>query len=143
MDLVREEEGKAKVVEMERIHFSHIEAANQLRNALANAFAKNWEGLVMKCIDDPYINFERFVRGEHRSHFTKMKKRYFEEVWDAFDLVIVGSGYSDEEATALKMEYNLDAKPVRSRFYLACLTDANLERPCFRVTNVVNSYMGK
>jgi len=76
--------GRADVGSREKIDFSSRRAPTLLRQAFTRAIIQQWEGLVFKGCDQPFVSFDRTNR------YIKMKKDYIRGLGDTADLAIVG-----------------------------------------------------
>lgn len=102
MDLVTVIPGRADFTQYQQIDFSRSEAPHALIEALANGFARRWEGHVLKPVDEPYVNLQYQSSGEYRSCWIKLKKDYIPGLGDTAELAVVGARYDVTEAARLK-----------------------------------------
>ncbi|MCJ1382849.1 hypothetical protein MMC17_005962 [Xylographa soralifera] len=96
--LITEMPGRAALVQCEEINFSSYKVAERLTEALANAFARRWEGCVLKPSNEPYVNFLPQTQGDHRCCWIKLKKDYIPGLGDTAEFAVVGAGYDASEA---------------------------------------------
>ena len=92
-------------------HFRRPDAAIRLAHRLATAITQNWEGLVLKACQDPYVSTQGGVQRN-----VKLKKDYIPGLGDSADLVVVGGRRDASAVYALGIE-NLSW----TTFYLACV----------------------
>ena len=127
-ELIRPFPGHAELGEREKMDFRRPDAAVHLAHRMANAITQNWEGLVLKACQDPYLS----AHGGIQQH-VKLKKDYIPGLGDSADLVVVG-GRRDASAVCTLGLGNLSW----TTFYLACVENkgAFLNRnakPIFRI----------
>lgn len=108
--------GKAGITWQKHVQFSKPDGPKRLKEALAHAFVRRWEGLVLKPSDEPYFDLERPVKGRHPSRWIKLKKDCIEGLGDSADFAVVAAGYDVREASRLP---DLDLK--WTHFYIGCL----------------------
>lgn len=114
--LVKRIKGRARLTTQKEIRFSSLEGPMQLRHTLALAFARRWEGIVLKPLNDPYFRCSSKVSHEFGSCWIKMKKDYIPGLGDAADFAVIGAGYCVKEAAANRIP-NLKW----THFYIGCL----------------------
>jgi DNA ligase-4 len=136
--LVKCIKGTAKLTTRKEIRFASREGPRQLQNLLACAFARQWEGVVLKPMNDPYFRASEKSSHEFASCWIKMKKDYIPGLGDTADFAIVGAGYSAKEA-AVKPIPNLRW----THFYVGCLRNKSEvvgfgAKPRFTVVDRVN-----
>ena len=83
--LVNPVPGHAELGEREKMDFRRPAAAVRLAHRLATAITLNWEGLVLKACQDPYVSAHGGVQRN-----VKLKKDYIPGLGDSADLVVVG-----------------------------------------------------
>lgn len=130
--------GKAKLTTRREIRFALSEGPRQLRNMLACAFVRQWEGIVLKPLNDPYFRCSNKTAHEFASCWIKMKKDYIPGLGDAADFAVVGAGYCAKEAAAKGIS-NLKW----THFYIGCLRNKSDvvrfdAKPQFTVVDRVN-----
>lgn len=108
--------GRARLTTQKEIRFKSVEGLKQLRNTLALAFARQWEGIILKPLNDPYFRSGNVVSHEFASCWIKMKKDYIPGLGDAVDFAVLGAGYCTKEAAAKRIS-NLKW----THFYIGCL----------------------
>jgi DNA ligase 4 len=132
--LVKPTPGYAEIGTREKINFSSRRAPQQLRSAFAAAITQNWEGLVLKGCDEPYLPFNGTGR------CIKLKKDYITGLGDTADFAIVG-GRRDA-----KTEQNFRlGKLSWTSFYVGCLENkAEVQRfdakPVYRIVDIVSEH---
>ena len=99
--LITEIPGRAALTQCEEINFSSYKAAERLTEALANAFARRWEGCVLKPSDEPYVNFLPQPPYDYRCCWIKLKKDYIPGLGDTAEFAVIGAGYDASEAAKL------------------------------------------
>lgn len=114
--LVKRIKGRARLTTQKEIRFASHEGPTQLQHTLALAFARQWEGIVLKPLNDPYFRSSRKVSHEFGSCWIKMKKDYIPGLGDTADFAVLGAGYCIKEAAA-KHVPNLRW----THFYIGCL----------------------
>ena len=100
-NLITELPGRAVLADYEKMNFSSYKAAERLTEALANAFARRWEGCVLKPTDEPYVNFLPQTPGDYRCCWIKLKKDYIPGLGDTAEFAVIGAGYDASEAAKL------------------------------------------
>ncbi|MCJ1438077.1 hypothetical protein MMC27_007464 [Xylographa pallens] len=100
-NLITKIPGRAALAQCEEINFSSYKAAERLTEALANAFARRWEGCVLKPSDEPYVNFLPQTPYDYRCCWIKLKKDYIPGLGDTAEFAVVGAGYDASEAAKL------------------------------------------
>ena len=123
--------GQSGLAQSEILDFSKVDAIERLRGHLAEAFAKRWEGLVMKPADESY-----FGSGPDAA-WVKMKKDYIPGLGDTADIAVVGASY--DQAAAGRVNYcNLKW----THFHLGCLFNKEEvlrgKKPYFAVIDTVS-----
>ena len=109
--LVNPISGHAELGQREKMDFRRPDAAVRLAHRLATAITQNWEGLVLKACQDPYVSAQGGVQRN-----VKLKKDYIPGLGDSADLVVVG-GRRDASAVYALAIGNLSW----TIFYLACV----------------------
>lgn len=137
-NLVTTISGRAELVWQEYVDFSKPGAASLFTALLADAFAKRWEGLVLKPAHQPYFGARSEAQGLGANAWIKVKKDYIPGLGDTADFAVVGAGYNMTEAGNLR-----DAKPKWTHFHLGCLRNKKEvltrdAKPCFKVIGTVN-----
>ena len=129
--LIRPIVGRIGVADSWTLDFSKPNAAEELRGHLANAFARRWEGLVMKPADESYFGNGSF------GAWIKLKKDYIPGLGDTADIAVIGASY-DQSAHKQIAISNLKW----TQFYLGCLfnRDEVLKgaKPYFAVIDTVS-----
>ncbi|KAL9615126.1 MAG: hypothetical protein Q9167_000444 [Letrouitia subvulpina] len=138
-NLVTTISGRAKLVWQEYVDFSKLGAASQFTALLADAFAKRWEGLVLKPANQPYFGARSEAQGLGANAWIKVKKDYIPGLGDTADFAVVGAGYNVAEARMLG-----DSKLKWTHFHLGCLRNKKQmlsrdAKPCFKVIGTVNT----
>ncbi|MCJ1395352.1 hypothetical protein MMC18_008236 [Xylographa bjoerkii] len=105
MELIDEIPGRASLAQCREINFSRRGAAELLTEALVDAFARRWEGCVLKPADEPYVNFQPWVVDDYRSDWIKLKKDYIPGLGDTAEFAVVGAGYDAKEASRLGLTH--------------------------------------
>lgn len=139
--LVKRIKGRARLTTQREIRFASNEAPTQLRYTLALAFARQWEGIVLKPLNDPYFRCSSKVSHEFGSCWIKMKKDYIPGLGDTADFAVLGAGYSVKEAAAKRIP-NLKW----THFYIGCLRNKRdvlqlNAKPRFTIIDRVNQCM--
>lgn len=98
------------------VNFSTPDGARRLKQALAQAFVKRWEGLVLKPSDEPYFNLGRTFNGRYPSRWIKLKKDCIKGLGDSADFAVLGAGYDVKEAGKYP-----DLDLLWTHFYIGCL----------------------
>lgn len=114
--LVKRIKGRSRLTTQKEIRFASSEAPKQLRYTLALAFVRQWEGIVLKPLNDPYFRCSNIVSHEFGSCWIKMKKDYIPGLGDTADFAVLGAGYCTKEAAAKRIP-NL----TWTHFYIGCL----------------------
>lgn len=130
--------GKAKLTTRREIPFAQLEGPRQLQNMLACAFVRQWEGIILKPLNDPYFRSSNKTSHEFASCWIKMKKDYIPGLGDAADFAVVGAGYCTKEAAAKGI-----SKLKWTHFYIGCLRNKSDvvrfgAKPQFTVVDRVN-----
>jgi len=108
--------GKAGIVSQEDIFFSNPKGPKMLIKALAKAFARRWEGLILKPSNEPYSALGNNRQGTYTSCWIKLKKDCINGLGDTGDFAVVGAAYDATRASKLKMP------EVRwTHFFIGCL----------------------
>ena len=115
-NLVKPIKGRVGLLWQKHVDFSTPDGARRLKQALAQAFVKRWEGLVLKPSDEPYFNLGRSFRGRHPSRWIKLKKDCIKGLGDSADFAVLGAGYDVKEAGKYP-ELDLSW----THFYIGCL----------------------
>lgn len=124
--------GVSDTVERKLIDFSYNSTPKrcmrQLRDRFATCVQQRWEGLVLKCRDDPYLDWVRPPRG------IKLKKDYLRQLGDSADLCIVGA----------RNDSRLQAVDGWNQFYLACLDNREEvqrfgAKPAFKIIDTISA----
>lgn len=130
--LIRTHSGHAQLGHRKNTLLRGSNAEAVLAKKMAHAIAQNWEGLVFKSCDDPYIT----TRGGIQQHI-KLKKDYIPGLGDSADLVVVGG-----RRVAIDVYSHGLGNLSWTTFYLACLenkqalTDPGV-KPIFRIMGQV------
>ena len=106
--LVKRIPGRSDCTWQDRVRFSKPEPLSRLKNSLALAFARRWEGLVLKPWDDPYFNLGTSTGEKPSSRWIKLKKDCIRGLGDTADFAVIGGGYDAGQAAkfpGLKMEW--------------------------------------
>lgn len=118
--LVTPAKGKADIVWQRDIRFSMAEGPMHLKKALAHAFVKRWEGLVLKPSDEPYFALKRSIKGRFPSRWIKLKKDCINGLGDTAEFAVVGAGYDAKQASKLGIpDFSW------THFYIGCLINKN------------------
>ncbi len=140
--LVTPIKGRADVVAGREIQFRSPKGPKELQEALAEAFVKHWEGLILKPLHDPYFK----ASGPQKTHFAscwiKLKKDYIPGLGDTADFAIVGAAYNASEASKYRNIKNI--KLSWTRFHIGCLTNKKSvlklgAKPHFAVIGCLNA----
>lgn len=114
--LVRRIKGHADIVWQKHVRFDRSTGPEKLKKALALAFVRRWEGLVLKPSDEPYFNLGKAVQGRFPSRWVKLKKDCIKGLGDTADFAVVGAGYDVTEAE------KYEGMNIRwTHFYIGCL----------------------
>ena len=116
--LIKPIKGRVGLLWQKHVNFSTPDGARRLKQALAQAFVKRWEGLVLKPSDEPYFNLGRSSNGGYPSRWIKLKKDCIKGLGDSADFAVLGAGYDVKEAGRYP-ELNLSW----THFYIGCLTN--------------------
>ena len=114
--LVKPIQGRVGLLWQKHVSFSTPDGARRLKQALAQAFAMRWEGLVLKPSDEPYFNLGRSSNGRDLGRWIKLKKDCIKGVGDSADFAVLGAGYDVKEAGKYP-ELDLSW----THFYIGCL----------------------
>ena len=114
--LVKPIKGRLGLLWQKHVNFSTPDGARRLKQALAQAFVKRWEGLVLKPSDEPYFNLGRKFNGRHPSRWIKLKKDCIKGLGDSADFAVLGAGYDVKEAGKYP-----DLDLSWTHFYIGCL----------------------
>ena len=114
--LVKPIEGRVGLLWQKHVSFSTPDGARRLKQALAHAFVKRWEGLVLKPSDEPYFNLGRSFNGRYPSRWIKLKKDCIKGLGDSADFAVLGAGYDVKEAGKYP-----DLDLSWTHFYIGCL----------------------
>ena len=129
--LIRPIMGRVGVADSWNLDFSKPNAAEELCGHMANAFARRWEGLVMKPADESY-----FGNGSSGA-WIKLKKDYIPGLGDTADIAVIGASY-DQSAHKQTAISNLKW----THFYLGCLFNRDEvmkgAKPYFAVIDMVS-----
>lgn len=137
--LVKCMKGKAKLSTRREVRFASRGGPKLLQNMLACAFVRQWEGIILKPLDEPYFRSNKGPSRDFASCWIKMKKDYIPGLGDTADFAVVGAGYCAKEAAAI------DNTTVKwTHFYIGCLRNkddviGNNAQPQFTVLDRVNS----
>lgn len=139
--LVKRIKGRARLTTQKEIRFASPEGPKLLRHALALAFVRQWEGIVLKPLNDPYFRCSNIVSHEFASCWVKMKKDYIPGLGDTADFAVLGAGYCAREAAAKRIP-NLKW----THFYIGCLRNKSdvvqfNAKPHFTIIDRVNHSM--
>ena len=139
--LVNRIKGRARLTTQKEIRFASLEGPKQLRHTLALAFVRQWEGIILKPLNDPYFRSSNIVSHEFASCWIKMKKDYIPGLGDTADFAVVGAGYCTSEAAAKRIP-NLRW----THFYIGCLRNKidlvrSNAKPEFTIIDRVNQSM--
>ena len=117
--LVAPIDGRFGVIAQIDVDFAHHTATARLKRALAKAFVRRWEGLVLKPVDESYFSLQR-GRSGFQSPWIKMKKDCISGLGDTADFAVVGAGYDSKRAKELDL-------PAISwtHFFIGCLKNKN------------------
>ena len=141
--LVKHVPGRSKCVWQTRVRFSKPEGPKRLMKALALAFARRWEGLVLKPYDDAYFDLNRVANGKFSSRCIKLKKDCIKGLGDTADFAVIGGGYDAVQAAkfpGMKLQW--------TQFFIACLRNKqdvlhHRARPSLLVFDVVGDCIKK
>ena len=130
--LVQPKPGRAEVGQRVIVDFRRSQAAGKLALHFACAISRNWEGLVLKGLRDPYVNRQGTQR------HIKLKKDYIPGLGDSADLAVVGGRYEANGVLALG-----SGTWWWTNFFLACVENkadalAQNTRPSFRIVGEVS-----
>ncbi len=114
--LVKPIEGRVGLLWQKHVKFSTPDGARRLKQALAHAFVKRWEGLVLKPSDEAYFNLGRSFNGRYPSRWIKLKKDCIKGLGDSADFAVLGAGYDVKEAGK-----HPDLDLSWTHFYIGCL----------------------
>ena len=114
--LVKPIKGRVGLLWQKHVKFSTPDGARRLKQALAHAFVKRWEGLVLKPSDEAYFNLERSFNGRYPSRWIKLKKDCIKGLGDSADFAVLGAGYDVKEAGK-----HPDLHLSWTHFYIGCL----------------------
>ena len=114
--LVKPIKGRVGLLWQKHVSFSTPDGARRLKQALAQAFVKRWEGLVLKPSDEPYFNLGRSFNGRYPSRWIKLKKDCIKGLGDSADFAVLGAGYDVKEAGKYP-----DLDLPWTHFYIGCL----------------------
>ena len=73
---VRQQERRVHLVMKLELDFKQYDSAHRFLDILAAAWKRNWEGMVAKPMDEPYVNLEVTKPGAYRCCWMKLKKDY-------------------------------------------------------------------
>ncbi|OAX83079.1 hypothetical protein ACJ72_02567 [Emergomyces africanus] len=132
-------DGRAGIVEQEYIDFSLSTSQETLKDSFVRAISRRWEGLVLKCSEEPYLTIGQ-QEDSNLGHWIKLKKDYIAGIGDTADFALVGARYDAREAAKLG---SLEAVKWSS-FFVGC-RDRNSKnsfdsRPVFRVVDVLDRH---
>ena len=130
--------GRADINPYQTLDFSISSGLNDLQEALAAAFAKEWEGIVLKTLDEPFLNLKPQACGSYPCCRIKLKKDYIAGLGDTADLAIVGAGYKASDSAKLH-----NSRLRWTHFFIGCLRNKRevIERsdtPHFQLVGVVS-----
>ncbi|ETN44058.1 uncharacterized protein HMPREF1541_10923 [Cyphellophora europaea CBS 101466] len=104
--IVRPVPGHAVISEYTTIDVSSNNAASQITHRLAHAISHQWEGLMFKPSQAPYVALD-----DRQQHPVKLRKDMIPGLGDSADLVVIGGAHD--------MKYG--ASEWWTTFYLACV----------------------
>jgi len=141
--LVKRIEGRSDCTYHARVHFLKREGPDNLKKALALAFVRRWEGLVLKPYDEPYFDLAKPVRGRYPSCWIKLKKDCIKGLGDTADFAVVGGGYDAGRAA----KFNLPNLRW-THFYIGCLRNKSSvlqsgAKPDFFVFDEISDCIGR
>lgn len=141
--LVKRIEGRSDCTYHARVRFSKREGPDNLKKALALAFVRKWEGLVLKPYDEPYFDLAKPVRGRYPSCWIKLKKDCIKGLGDTADFAVVGGGYDAGRAAKLNLP-NLRW----THFYIGCLRNKSSvlqsgAKPDFFIFDEISDCIGR
>ena len=116
--LIKPIKGRVGLLWQKHVNFSTPDGARRLKQALAQAFVKRWEGLVLKPSDQPYFNLGRSSNGGYPSRWIKLKKDCIKGLGDSADFAVLGAGYDVKEAGRYP-----DLNLSWTHFYIGCITN--------------------
>ena len=116
--LIKPINGRVGLLWQKHVDFSTPDGARRLKQALAQAFVKRWEGLVLKPSDEPYFNLGKSSNGGYPSRWIKLKKDCIKGLGDSADFAVLGAGYDVKEAGRYP-----DLNLSWTHFYIGCLTN--------------------
>ena len=119
--LVKPIKGRVGLLWQKHVKFSTPDGPRLLKQALAHAFVKRWEGLVLKPSDEPYFTLGRPISGRFLSRWIKLKKDCIKGLGDTADFAVLAAGYDVKEAVTFP---TLDLK--WTHFYIGCLRNKDL-----------------
>lgn len=114
--LVKRVKGRSDLVWRKVVDFSTPEGPQVLRKALAFAFVRRWEGLVLKPATEPCFDLGAVTRGHYPARWIKLKKDCIKGLGDTADMAIIGAGYDAQLASNCKV-----TKLHWTHFFIACL----------------------
>ncbi|KAK5936458.1 hypothetical protein PMZ80_011302 [Knufia obscura] len=109
-ELVQPIVGRAAIGEQIVMNFSASDSERRLARQMAFALAQNWEGLVLKACQGPYVG----VGGAMARH-VKLKKDYIPGLGDSADFAVVGGQCDPLTAASLGLK-----RGSWTTFFLAC-----------------------
>lgn len=101
------------------VDFSSPRSLEILNTILANAFARRWEGLVLKPVNEPYFA-RAHARNRNDSRWIKIKKDCIPGHGDTADLVALGGGYDPKAASRFRMP-----ELSWTHIFIGCLKNQN------------------
>ena len=119
-EVIVEMPGHVQVTSLQELDFSEANATEEPLRSLGVAFAKRWEGYVMKPMDAPYFDSSRRESGYRHCYWIKLKKDYIKGLGDVVDMAVLGASYDAEEAARLKAHFNIESVPW-THFYIGSL----------------------
>ncbi|KAK5069354.1 hypothetical protein LTR51_008604 [Lithohypha guttulata] len=109
-NLIQPIPGRAELGEQIVIDFTASDSETRLAHQMAFAVTQQWEGLVLKACQDPYIGADGRV-----AQHVKLKKDYIHGLGDSADLAVVGGSCDGSTADSLGL-----ARGSWTTFFLAC-----------------------
>ena len=109
-------EGRSDYSWRQSANLAKSDAVLRLEKALALAFVRRWEGLVLKPLNEPYFNLSRPTRTNFPSRWIKLKKDCIKGLGDTADFAVVGAGYD----VLKSVKFNIP-KLRWTHFYIGCL----------------------
>ncbi|KAG8529882.1 uncharacterized protein KY384_005363 [Bacidia gigantensis] len=137
--IVKPIKGRVHFAERQELSFSDRTGHTQLRLALAEAFTRRWEGLVLKPAHAPYFD----SKYQLSSRWIKLKKDCICGYGDTADIAVIGAGYDVKRAHELNF-----SEITWTHFFLGCLKNKHAvqhtnARPCFLIVDCVTDCIKK